>query len=463
MPSPLDPLSTPKPWFRTIRPVDAVLCALILLGCGLRIYNAIAHNPIDHLWSDPQRHWDHASKPLEPSPMALFDPPVYQTWLSIVQRITMGIPGLVAVYAAALSVATPWFWYRFLRETVDSRTVALAGWATLTLLPTWIGIYSYFMTETLLLPMIGLSLWMTRRAQRRPTLQTFLAMVVAWLFTGLTRGVTIPLAGIACALVWLCHPQKLRTTLWSSLILAATLTPIAIRNYSFLYLWAPHGNGWLTRIYAESGRREILLHFVRDGARWEYGFTSPMVDEKPFDFTYDWNDSSLRGWRECPSFLRSDWKSSRTGTVDVYVDFTHGSRDWAKSLEQNALVGSSRWKLRAENITYLLQGRSWPDNNRAYFMGWLANLSRWLWIPFFAAVILFSAWKWRCCLEKPLLPLLIATWFFFQAWLLVSVNEGRYRKPVEGLLIAQTCILVDHICRARQKRQILLAAQPEQP
>jgi hypothetical protein len=188
-----------------------------------------------------------------------------------------------------------------------------------------------------------------------------------------------------------------------------------------------------------------------------------MVDEKPFDFTYDWNDSLLSSWRECPSFLRSEWKSSRTGTVDVYVDFTHGSRDWAKSLEQNALVGSARWKLRAENITYLFQGRSWPDNNRAYFMGWLANLSRWLWIPFFAAVILLSAWKWRCCLEKPLLPLLIATWFFFQAWLLVSVNEGRYRKPIEGLLVAQTCILVDHLCRNRQKRQILPAAQPEQP
>src|ERR1035437_69804 len=119
--------------------------------------------------------------------MALFDPLVYQTWLSIVQRVTMGIPGLVAVYAAALSVATPWFWYRFLSETLDSKTLALAGWAALGLLPTWIGIYSYFMSETLLLPLIGLSLWMTLRAKRRLTLQTFLAMVAIWLITGLTR------------------------------------------------------------------------------------------------------------------------------------------------------------------------------------------------------------------------------------------------------------------------------------
>jgi 4-amino-4-deoxy-L-arabinose transferase-like glycosyltransferase len=440
-----------------------VLYALIVLGCALRIYNAIAHNPIDHLWSDPQRHWDHASKPLEPSPMSLFDPLVYQTWLSVIQRITMGIPGLIAVYAVALSVATPWFWYRFLREILASKTLALTGWAALALLPTWIGIYSYFMSETLLLPLIGLSLWMTCRARRKKTLASFLAMIVVWLITGLTRGIAIPLAGIACALVWFCHPQKLRTALYSIIILAATLTPLAIRNYAFLYLWAPHGNGWLTRIYAESGRREILLHLERDGARWEYGFTSPMVDERPFDFTNDWNDSLLSKWRECPAFLRSDWKSSRTGTVHVPVNLKHGSKDWETVLKQNALTGTARWKLRAENATYLFQGNSWPDNNREYFMGWLANLSRWLWIPFFLAVVIGCAWKWRCCLERPLLPLLIAAWFFFQAWLLISVNEGRYRKPLEGLLIAQTLVLIDSARRNRIKNQTPAAGSLEQP
>lgn len=429
------------------------LYALIVLGCGLRIYNVIAHNPLDALWSDPQRHWDHASKPLEPSPMALFDPPVFQTWLSVVQRGTMGIPALVAPIVIALSLLGPWCWYRFLRETVSSRSLALAGWAALALLPTWIGIYSYFMTETLLIPMIGLSLWMTQRAKRRPCLQTFLAMVVVWLITGLTRGVTIPLAAIACSLVWFYHPQKIRTALYSALILGATLTPLAIRNHHFLYLWAPHGNGWLTRIYSESGKREILLHFQRNGARWEYGFTSPMMDERPFDFTNDWNDSLLSKWRDCPDFLRSNWKSSRTGTVHVSVDFTHGTQDWQESLKQNAVTGAARWKLRAENMAYLFNGNSWPDNNREFFMGWLANLSRWLWIPLFLVVVSVSLLKWRLCLKRPLLPLLIATWFFFQAWLLVSVNEGRYRKPLEGLLIAQVVVLADGLRRDRKKNQ----------
>ncbi|MFT3782900.1 MAG: hypothetical protein QM790_12905 [Nibricoccus sp.] len=438
---------------RTVTPLQWLFYALIAVGAALRIFNVIAHNPMDHLWSDPQRHWDHASQPTVPSPMALFDPPVYQTFLSVVQRFTMGIPALVAAVVSVLSLLGPWCWYRFLREMLTSKTAALAGWAAFSLLPTWIGIYSYFMTETLLIPMIGLSLWMTLRAKRRLTLQTFLAMVVVWLFTGLTRGVTIPMAGIACALVWIFHPQKFKTAAYSVSILAVVLVPLAIRNHSFIYLWAPHGNGWLTRIYAESGKREILLHFQRNGARWEYGFTSPMMDEHPFDFTNDWNDSLLGKWRDCPSFLRSDWKSSRTGTVHVSVDFTHGSKDWEESLKQNAVSGSARWKLRAENIVYLLNGNSWPDNNREYFMGWLANLSRWLWIPLSLVVVSVSLVKWRLSIQKPLLPLLITTWFFFQAWMLVSVNEGRYRKPIEGLLVAQALVLIDAWCRNSQKRQ----------
>lgn len=418
-----------------LTPVHVLFYVLIAAGCGLRIAAVVLHNPLEHLWSDPLRHWAHAQEPLMPSPMALFDPPVYQMWLSLVQRMTMGIPGLIIAYAATLSVLAPWCWYRFLREALSSRTLALAGWAVLTLLPTWIGIYSYFMTETLLLPMLGLSLWMTMRAKRRPTVGTFLAMVLAWLLTGLTRGVTIPLAAVAALLVWWSHPNKVRTAMYAFLIIAGTLTPLAIRNHHFLYLWAPHGNGWLARIYAESGKREILLHFQRDGATWEYGFTSPTVDEKPFEPL--WN-----------------WSSSRTGTVDVPVDFKRGTRDWEAALRLNAVDGATRRRLRFENMAYLFQGRSWPDNNPGYFMGRLANASRWLWLPMLFAVAGVSVWCWREVLRRPLLALMIATWFFFQAWAFTAVNEGRYRKPGEGLLIAQACLLIDSLCqnRARSKQ-----------
>jgi hypothetical protein len=363
--------------------------------------------------------------------MAVFDPPVYQAWLSVVQKFTLQIPALVAFYAAVLSVLTPWCWYRFLRETLDSKNLALAGWAALSLLPTWIGIYSYFMTETLLLPLLGTSLWMTCRARRRRTVATFMAMVVLWTITGLTRGIAIPLAATACAWVWFSHPRKLLTAAASGAFVALALVPLSVRNHHFVHLWAPHGNGYLTQIYAESGAREIALHLTRDGAWWEYGFAAPMLDERPF----------------APL---SDWKSMRTGTVHAPVDLTQGTRDWKAVRAKTAKQGAERWRLRWENFIFLFQGNSWPDNNPAYFMGRLANLSRWLWLPLFGGVLALSVWCWRSMRGQPLLPLLIAVWFFFQGWLLIAVNEGRYRKPAEGLLIAQVLVLAETWRRVRR-------------
>ncbi|MFT3869272.1 MAG: hypothetical protein QM715_12510 [Nibricoccus sp.] len=357
---------------------------------------------------------------------------------------------MIAVIVGALSIVGPWCWYRFLRETIASRTFALAGWAILALLPSWIGIYSYFMTETLLIPMIGLSLWMTQRARRRRTLSTFLAMVVVWTLTGLTRGITIPWAGVACLLVWITHPKKISTAFYSIIILAVTLVPLSIRNHHFVYLWPPYGNGWIAKIYSESGKREIMLHFEREGARWVYGFTSPMVDERPFDFTQDWKNTFLSSFGECPDFLKSDWKSSREGTVTVNVDFTHGTQDWKNSLEKNAIHGAARWKMHLENLVFIFFGNSWPDNDNSVFVCRMSNLSRWLWLPFFVAVVAIGAARWRILLRYPLLPLLIATWLFFQVGMLVSGSEGRYRKPFEGLLIAHAVILAAAISEKRK-------------
>ena len=411
------------PWLRW------VLYGLIAIGCGLRVYNVWIHNPLDHIWSDPQRYWDHAKEPLTPSPMSVFDPVVYQTWLGMVQKLTLGLPELIAIYATLLSLATPWCWYRFLREALASRTLALAGWAVLSILPTWIGIYSYFMSETLLLPLIGLSLWMTLRADRKRTVAAFLTMVALWMVTGLTRGIAIPLAAAAAGLVWLGYAQKIRTALLSVLLAGAVLLPLSFRSHHFVYLWAPYGNGWLTKIYAESGCREIELRFEREGAKWSYGFTSPIVDEQPF----------------APL---SDWKSGRTGTVNVFVDFTQGTRDWAASLAATAQHGAARWRLHGENLAYLFFGQSWPDDNQEYFMGRMANLSRWLWAPFFVALVGLGCWRWRDTLARPLLPAVILIWFLFQGWMLVAVNEGRYRKPLEGLLVAQALVFAD---RARRR------------
>jgi len=435
-----DPLPAPQPRFVAPSPLQVVLYVLILLGCVLRVYNVIEHNPVDpaHLFSDPQRHWDHAKEPMTPSPMAIFDQPVFQIWLSVVQKFTLGIPALIAAYAAALSLLTPWCWYRFLRETLSSKTLALAGWAALALLPTWIGIYSYFMTETLFLPALGLSLWLTLRAKRRPTLTTFMTMVIVWTFCGLTRGIGLPLAAIAGLWVWIGHPRKIATIGYSLIFAVVVLTPLAVRNYTFVKLWAPHGNGWLNKIYVESGARVIQLHLSHNGAGWIYGFGSPSIDSLPFT-------------------PFSNWTSKRSGTIDVFIDFSNGAADWKAAHEKSAKHGAERWQLHVENIVFLLFGDSWPDNNAEYFIGAMANLSRWLWAPVLLGVIIFSTWQIKSVCSRPLVALVLGTTLFFQGWMLLVPNEGRYRKPLEGLLIAQVLVLAD-LSLARRKTK--LAAQP---
>lgn len=415
---------------RKINYVQLALYALIALGCAWRLYEVFAHNPLNHRFSDPQRHWEHASIPLVPAPMALFDPPGYQTWLSIVERFTMEIPILVSLYIGALSVITPWCWYRFLRESLASRTIALAGWAFLALLPSWIGIYSYFMTETLFLPTLGAGLWLSMRAKRKKDFPSFMAMVAMWLFCGLTRPVGIPAAAAFATIVWFGHPQKLRTAAWSIALLVATLGPISYRNYHYYGTWAPHGNGWINKIYAASGARVIELHFTKTGARWEYGFGSPSIDSRPF----------------APF---SDWTSKRKGTVHANVDFTRAEADWQKAYDASALQGAERWNLHWENIIYLFFGNSWPDNNTDYLMGRLSNLSRWLWAPLAAVLFVLTLLWWRTALRRPLVPMTIAIWLFFQGWMLVVPNEGRYRKPLEGLLVVYALVLLDAKLSAR--------------
>ncbi|HEX5127089.1 MAG TPA: hypothetical protein VFW00_10150 [Rhodocyclaceae bacterium] len=403
-----------------------LLYLLIIIGCGVRFYQVWLHNPAspDHLFSDPQRHWEYASKPLEPSPMALFDPPFFQLWLSVLQKWTMGLLPLIAIYAGLLSIATPWLWYRFIREATSSRVIALTGWAAFVWLPTWISIYSYFMTETLLLPLMGASLWMTLHADRKRTVASFVGMVALWLVTGLVRAIGLPLGALATLLVWLRHPYKLRSAAWSTVVLVLLMAPLSYRNDHFNHLWTPWGNPWLTKIYAESGKKEVVIHLTLDGAGWEYGFTTPAMEQHPL-------------------LPLSNWTSSREGTVDATVDMSHGEDDWRKEYERTAVHGWERLKMRAENVINIMVGSSWPDDNTDYFWSRMSVAFRWPWAPWLLLAVVMGIRNWRDTRERPLLPLLIVAWFFLQASSLVATNEGRYRKPLEGLLVAQMFIMWD--------------------
>jgi hypothetical protein len=404
--------------------VRALLGVMLVYGCALRVHEIYIIHPLDQLFSDPGRHWEHAKQTLSFSPWQLIDPPIFQMWMSLVQKWSMGGRLLTGAYQIGLSLVTPWVWYRFFRLTLRSRTLALAGWAILACLPSWIAIFGYFMTETLFLPLMGASLWQTAIAERKRTVGSFSGMVALWLVTGLTRGIALPLGGIAGCLVWIRHPHKIRTVFWSAVVTALIAVPFAIRNHEYLGLWSPVGSGWPSQIYTESGRKDINIDLSRNGASWGYGFGSPSLYTEPL----------------APL---SHWHSRRVGTVKISIDLTRGARDWKAAYERNVVRGWARAELRMENVLLVMMGPSWPDSDPRSQVAQVANAMRWVWAPLFLVVVVLAIARPRATLKQPLLPVLIVIWFFFQASSLLAVNEGRYRKPLEGLLVAQVLVLLD--------------------
>jgi hypothetical protein len=398
------------------------LLLLLLAACAYRVALIVQYNPVDHIWSDPQRHWEQGIDTLRDDPMSLIDPILFQLYMGALGKLTLKLPILVAYWTSLLSLAGPWLWYRFLRELVRDRDLALAGWVILAALPSSAAIYSYFMQETLMLPLLGAALWATWRARRKADVPSFVWATAAWTLAGLTRGICFPLAAVALAWVWLAQPRKLPRAAASVLLVAAIFVPLSIRSVTRSGLLAPHGIGAMVQLYHRSGAQEIVIEFRRQGAYWGYVFASPAVLRPPFE-------------------PFSAWLPQRKGTVRFSIDMDHGERDWAA-----ARASLPPWTLRraawltGENLVLLFFSQSWPDTNLERPIGRVNHWLRWIWAPLGLAALALTLARLRRERER-LLAALIFVWFLVQGVFPLSVNEGRYRKPFEGLLVCQ-CVLL---------------------
>lgn len=399
----------------------AVLYALIILGTVLQIWVIYTYNPLDHIFSDAQRHWEQGTDLFRNDLMSNTDPILYQLYIGFLAKLSLDIPGLVAFYTSLLAFIGTWTWYRFFRELQGNKTLSLAGWAFVSLLPSWMSIYSYFMQETLLLPLLGAALWATWRARRKATVGSFAWMVILWILAGLTRGIAIPLAAVCCTALWLTQGQRLKKALVSTGILLFVLGPLTYRSYQTVHHFAPNGMGHLVSIYAKSGKREIQLT-VKKGGYAVYGFGSPSIDERPFK-------------------PFSDWTSQRKGKIHIDVDLDKGREDWDKAAEQVSMSWKDALWITKENLIFLFFGPSWPDNNESRTVDFINVQMRWIWAPAFLAAIIWCFRMRKRLGHQWLLPALILTWFTVQGVLPISLNEGRYRKPFEGLIIAQIILL----------------------
>jgi len=424
---------------RGYRRTDILLYVLVVAGEGVRLALPFLVNPLDHLWSDPGRWWDYATKTgIETPPLALIDPVFYQAWLSFVAKLTLDVPELVAAYTGILSAVTPWVWYRFFRELLpDDKRLALVGWAVTAWLPSWIGIYSYFMTETLLLPLLGLSLWLSWRSMRKGTSSAFLWASLVWALTGLTRGIAAPIAVAVMAFVWPRQKRRWLDAAAMTLLVGSVLVFSGYRSYAKSGTFSPLGQPYMNEVYAKSGKAEIRVNYYSSrfpNLGYSYGFSSPSI-----------NNAILAPL--------SDWVTSRQGTVGVAIDLENQRRDWTAALAAVEKRVPSDIGLRLENLVLLLIGPSWPDENPAHLFERLGTWMRFVWLPILA-LGLFTVLRPGVIASPGNRPLVLAllVWTTVQGFSLMAVNEGRYRKPGEGLMIAALLVGVQGSSRKGGRR-----------
>ena len=396
---------------------------VIIATSVVRTWYIFTYNPVNHIWSDPARHWEQGTDLLRIDLMSMTDPIGYQIYVAVLAKLSLKIPGLVAYFTTLLSLAGPWLWYRFFRELQTSKTLALAGWAFLSFLPSWVAIYGYFMQETLMLPLLGAALWATWRCRRKADACSFVIMVSLWIATGLTRGIAVPLAAVACTWLWLAQDQKWTKAMYSSLVLLLIMGPLTYRAYNVVGHFAPHGMGHLNVIYAQSGKKTIEITSRLRGAQWGHGFGSPSTGAEPFK-------------------PFSDWKTQRTGTVRINVDLAKGKEDWQREADKIQMSFSDYLWITKENLVFLFFAESWPDNNLARAVDVGGSAIRFIWAPLLLVIAVGLIWQRKKFQGHWLLPAMLMAWFIVQGLIPIAINEGRYRKPFEGLAVAQVILLI---------------------
>ncbi len=354
--------------------------ALLVGGVVLRVAMELTwRGPMDLLYSDATRHYDNAKRFLDPGPQGCSNPYLYQLFLFLVLRFTGGAKLGISLVNLALSLSYPFFWYRFARTVLRRRIDALRCATVLIYLPTHVVMFSYFMNETLLLPLLGAALWATSVAGRRRSGARFLVAALLWVCAILTRSVVLPasvmalgwclhrlrfgvvaalvtagvlvgsalaavpvvaggvdavmlkqqlpllgaaaagflvLATLACA-SW--PRSRILPVLGAWAILAGGLGVAAQHSFKHLRRYTPFGDNTVVAVYFASGAAGYRITYVGGGT---YGFGSPSLYISPFDPFFEWRSSRWKskcpdGLKPWPKYCQGKTPKEREAMVDT--------------------------------------------------------------------------------------------------------------------------------------------------
>jgi hypothetical protein len=400
-------------WSR-MKTVPGWLVAVVGAGLLTRVIICFHFNPLDTLYSDATRHWLNGQQFLHPNLMSCCDAIGYQAYIFLLRLVTQDDRYLVALLCGILSILLPWSYYRAGREFGLSRLRALLLCGLVAWLPSLVFIYHFIMTETLLLTLMGVSLWMSGRYLRKGSLRSGLVATAMWTLTCLTKIIPFPLAIVFLGYGWWRHSRKVSHLLAAAALAVVLVVPSAIRSYRTLGFVAPFGNPWLQKIHHHAGTKNIR---VESGEHyWSYG--SPSAHIQPL--------APLSAW--------TIHRSREDTEIRLVIDPANGEQDWAQAHARLPNTWQDRLERQAENAVLLLFAQAWPESNRPGWEGWVNRCQRWLWAPL-TLVMLAVNLKLFMARRFDLIP--VATTIFALGLLLqdVATMEGRFRKPLEPMLL----------------------------
>jgi len=375
-------------------------------------------SPLEHLFSDPARHWSNGGRFFMPDLIGAGDPFLYQLWIYLLRLVSHGDPPSVLLACGCLCAAMPYGWYRALRELLP-RTQALTGGLVIGVIPAFLGIYAYFMTETLLLTLTGFAFWATFRCARKRSVAAFALASGLWACATFTRSIALPMAALCLGMLWVTQPRRAVKAATGVVALCILAVPAGLHARSTLGFFAPLGNLYLSQIYSASGKHDIS---ISAGALGGWGFGTPSFYNPTF-------------------YPFSDWTTDRRGTAFIRIDVSRGRASWLEEKQRIEGLRSFPWlRQYQENLLYLLFGQSWPDNDPNALTGLASVWTRWLWPPLMLLVgwgairRRFRGWDW-------LLPVCALGMLLSLAVQRDGIIEGRYRKPIDPVLVAAAIVL----------------------
>ena len=410
------------------RVVLAVVVGLIALGSCLRIFVCLAYNPLDFLTLlDPARHWGNGLRFPKGAYFGASDPIGYQAYIFVLRKLTGDNRWLVGLASAALSVLMPWTYYRAARNFGLQKLPALWAWVLIVWTPSLLAIYHYIMMETLLLCLDGAALWATARYLRRRDGRAFLVSVGLWTLACLTKPSVIPLAAACVAVSCWQKMPSLKAVAASAVLVIALLVPQALRSEIALGFIAPFGNPWLTKIQHRSNVHTLQVYFYSHQNRYLKFKVDPH-----YDMTFDTPSSYVR-----PFAPLNDWMIRRAATdtkKNIVINSEYGSRDWKSAYDSIHLTASDWLALWRENIVLFFFAPSYPEAEERDWVDQLESQIRWMWAPLIVFVLVGNLWMFTKR-RFDMLPVAVTLFTLFLMLQNVVTFEGRYRKPLEPLLM----------------------------